>query len=52
MANFLSLGGKFLAASAMTTALSPDKRILIKIMLNNPIQKSVVCKNSIRMTAL
>jgi hypothetical protein len=47
MANFFSLGSQFLAASAMTTALSADKRIL-----NKPIYKSVVCKNSIEMTAI
>jgi hypothetical protein len=40
MASFLSLGGKLLAAKAMTTALSPDKTTLIQMILNKLIQKS------------
>ena len=39
-------GGSERAAKAITTALSPDRMMLIQMIFINPIQKSGLCINS------
>src|SRR6185369_12490449 len=39
--------GSVRAASAITTALSPDRMMLIQMILTSPIQNSALCRNSI-----
>lgn len=39
-------GGRERAASAMTTAMSPERMLLIQTILTRPIQKSALRRNS------
>ena len=44
----MDCGGSERAARAITTALSPERMILIQMILKRPIQNSAVCSTSIR----